>query len=296
MLRRSLVFLAEGLAIVAWVGTSARAVENGVTNSLETTPPTNADISNWETGWSQPAGQFGVTGWNYVGMVAGGGGSASGVYLGNNWVVTAGHVGAATFTLAGNAYSIVPSSSRAITDANCTADITLFQIVTAPNLPSLSIATSAPQSLSASQNGSQVAMIGFGDGGSRTTEAWGVNTVTQANEPYSVGGFHSTDFESDFGTITAGANSATNDYYLVIGDSGGGDFVFNSSLGEWQLAGIGEDVNTNNDSFMVQFSPYASQINSIVAAPEPSVAAFATSGLVVLLAGVRRSRLYRPRK
>jgi len=54
------------------------------------------------------------------------------------------------------------------------------------------------------------------------------------------------------------------------------------------LAGINEAVDTsNNDSYMVQLSAYASQINGIIAVPEPSGFLLAGLALAALL-GLRR--------
>ena len=274
----------------------AEAVENGTNNSFNTTTPTGSDIPNWNTGWTQPSGQTGVTGWNYVGIVAGGGGAASGVYLGNSWVITAGHVGAGAFTLGGTTYPVVAGSAQTISNANGTADICLFQINPAPNLPALSIATSPPTRLSSIQSGSQVAMIGYGDGGSITHETWGLNTVTDINQLIQVDSFESTDFVTAYGTTTRGGNSATNNYFVVLGDSGGGDFIFNSSNSTWQLAGINEATGNNNppDSFFVELSAYAPQINAIVATGVPALPRW---GFVVLLAVLLAVGVYfHPRK
>lgn len=274
-IRASLPWLILG---VVFSLVQTRAVENGTNSSFNTTAPTGSNIPNWGTGWTQPQGQTGVTGWNYVGIVAGGGGSASGVYLGNGWVLTAGHVGAAPFTLGGGQYLVVSGSVHQgipwqDDGTNYTADVTLFQIqpdgmttFSLPNLPSLTIATSSPVPYHSS-----VAIIGYGDGGSRTNETWGLNTVTTADELVEVESFGSADFVTAYGTTTEGLNSATNNYFLVVGDSGGGDFIYNSSHGSWQLVGMNEAVGTagdgNNDtnySYFVDLSAYASQINAIV--------------------------------
>lgn len=80
----------------------ALAVENN--GGFNATAPTNADIPGWTAGWPS----VGTTGWDYVGQA----GSASGVYMGNSWVLTAGHVGPHTFTLGETAYS--PAANSAV--------------------------------------------------------------------------------------------------------------------------------------------------------------------------------------
>ncbi|MDD5262026.1 MAG: trypsin-like serine protease [Methylacidiphilales bacterium] len=244
----------------------ARAIEKDVsgTISFNISPPTSTDIANWNTGW----GSGGVTGWDYVGTVNG----ASGVYLGNNWVLTAGHVGSGTFVLGGTSYSVLAGSTHGIVNPDSTiADLTLFELSSAPSLPSLTIAGSAPTAFSATQSGSMVAMIGYGGG---QGETWGLNTVTDVNLPIEVtvgsSTYSSTDFATEYGTITAGLASVTNDYVLVTGDSGGGDFIYNSASSSWMLSGINEAVDTNQNSYMVQLNAYASQIDSITGVPEPS--------------------------
>lgn len=238
----------------------ARAVviDDAGTLTYNTTAPTDTEITNWTTGWSGT----GVTGWDYVGQVNG----ASGVYLGNNWVLTAGHVGAGTFTLDGTSYTLVAGSGQAITNAQGTADLTMFQISTAPTLPSLTVSLSGPAV------GTTVVMTGYGGG---QGETWGENSVTQHNLLVQVTGysFKTTDFE----TAYAGSNFAQ----LVSGDSGGGDFIYNSSTGQWELAGINEALDASNDSYMVQLSTYASQIDGLEAIPVPEPRQW---GLIVLLA------------
>jgi len=79
---------------------------------------------------------------------------------------------------------------------------------------------------------------------------------------------------------------------LIGGDSGGGDFVYDSATGQWQLAGINEAVDTTtHDSYMVQLDAYASQIKSFSAVPEPR-SLLPTGIALALLAGrgVERGR------
>ena len=252
-------------------------VNSGGGNSFSTTPPTGSDIPNWTTGW----GSGGVTGWDYVGTVNG----ASGVYVGNGWVLTAGHVGGGTFSLGGNSYSMVPGSGQTISSGGNQVDLVLFQITQEPSLPSLKIATIAPVPFSKSHAGSSVAMLGYGGG---QGESWGLNTVTAINMPANVESFASNDFETALGTTTTGTSSVTNNAFLVGGDSGGGDFVFNSTSQTWMLSGVNEAIDFSNNSFFVQLNTYATQINAIIAVPEPASAGFFGLGVLGLLCKLRR--------
>jgi hypothetical protein len=139
-------------------------------------------------------------------------------------------------------------------------DLQVFKIAQPPNLPSLTILPTNPVAFSQSQAGNQVAMIGYGGG---KGETWGYNTVTQINTLVGISTYTSVDFGTDLGTVTAGTTSITNKAFFIGGDSGGGDFIFNTSTQTWMLAGLNEAVDGNNDSFMVQLDTYASQIDAI---------------------------------
>lgn len=265
-----LVFFLASLLVIP-----IRAVE--MNGGYDATPPTNSDIPNWVTigstgvsGW----GASGITGWNYVGQI----GSASGVYLGNGWVLTAGHVGIGNFTLAGTTYTAISNSARTISDVNGTADLCVFQIATSPTLPGLMLSTSLPIAFPATQTPSTVAMLGFGGGHGLT---WGFDTVTEINELVTPGGlsYVSNDFLTDNGTNTYSNSNGTshititNNSTVVGGDSGGGDFTFNATTKKWELMGINEVTGTYSNSTvtfsgMVQLDTYAAQINAIVNPPD----------------------------
>jgi len=254
---------------MAW--TNARGIANG-----SSTPPTSAQIPNWDAGW----GNASVTGWDYVGQLNDGGG----VYLGNNWVLTAGHVGGGTFTLDGVAYQMVPNSAVSISSTLGTADLTLFQLASGPDLPPLIIANSPPVPFSQWQSGDSVVMLGFGGGGGHLT--WGLDTVTNANVDYMVDGYSyvNSGFVTAYGTTTIGNNSVTNNAYFISGDSGGADFIYNSFTGQWELAGINDAVDTSNhDSYIVQLSTYSSQFRQIAAVPEPNTLLLTLLALPLLL-------------
>lgn len=241
------------LALLASVRPATAVMVNNTT--YQTTEPTSASVSNWDTGWEQS----GITGWDYIGTVGG----ASGVYLGNGWVITAAHVNlsSGTYTLNGVTYTIVAGSAV----SSGSADITMFQISSEPDLPALSISSSAPVSFS-----TQVVMVGYGGG----AKSWGVNTVTSTNVQVTVSSYTTTDFATTYGTSTLqgwNPKTVTNTAEAVTGDSGGAAFTYNSSTGTWSLVGLMEANNANGDTYFIQLSSYYSFISSTLATvPEPS--------------------------
>ncbi len=96
--------------------------------------------------------------WNYVGSVGG----ASAVYLGNNFILTAAHVGAgytSDFNLPGYGDYIVDAQPIRITNPDSSvADLKVMHIATAPNLTPLTLATSTPTV------GTPIYMVGYGGG------------------------------------------------------------------------------------------------------------------------------------
>jgi hypothetical protein len=265
------------LILASCVATPGFAVEVGT--GYQTTAPTGTDIANWDTGW----GQSGITGWNYVGEINGG---ASATYLGNGWVLTAGHAGSGDFNLDGNTYTEIAGSAQTIG----TADLSLFQIDTTStsgtqlSLPALALSTGDPVAFNGTR-GSQVVIIGYGGSTPNGGESWGVNTVTQINQSVALGSSYvSNDFLTILGTTTIGDRSVTNDAQLVAGDSGGGDFIRNSATGLWELAGINEAVGTTSQgqqlSAFVQLDSYAPQIEAAMSpVPLPASAWLMLGGL-----------------
>jgi hypothetical protein len=263
------------------------AIENYVTSGYNQTAPTSSNITNWQTGWAQPAvqptGTTYTTGWNYVGLL----GQLSGTYLGNGWVITCAHVGAGNFVLNGTTYPMVANSTHSFYAPNGTPyDIVVFQVSPAPALPALPLRMTDPVAGS-----SKVAMIGNGGGPNGAVETWGYDTVTYANVSVPLNNIWTT---NDFET----ANSSPNDKYEVVstasgggGDSGGGDFICNSTTSQWELTGLNEAELTNGTngpevgSAFVQLDTYAAQIEAIVAPPplgEPTMPQWA----LILLGGL----------
>ncbi len=278
----------------------ARAIETITTADPSGTYITTApNPPNWNTDWPTP----GTTGSDYVGQVNGSGA----VYLGNGWVLTAGHVAPMTtsspltFLLDGNTYTSATGTVTSIITSTGTVDLSLFQISAPPSLASLKLTLNAPAYFANTNSASQVVMLGYG--GSSPDQSWGENTADFEQQiAVTTGGisYVSNDIITVLGTVSNGSTLSTNTAYVVGGDSGGGDFIFDPTNNTWTLAGINEVDGTDTlsgstvqISGMVQLSDYATQIQDITGievVPEPSTWALLGLGLVFLW---RRSRLRR---
>jgi Dockerin type I domain len=191
-------------------------------------------------------------GWDNVGRV----GNASGVYLGNRWVITANHVSGGSLRLSdGRTLAGSVGSSFQIQAAGgiLNPDLRMFRLAEDPGLPSLSIASEAPTT------GQEVMMIGAGldreaqlHGWQPTSPQWSEVLLRNAN----VFGFSLSDTshmrwgmnyvvsDSSFGSSDLTFSFGTRfdqtgipfEAQAVLGDSGGG--VFHRNEGTWELAGL----------------------------------------------------------
>ena len=261
-------------------------------------------------------------GFKYVGQVNG----STGVYLGNNWVLTANHVGAGNFTLGATTYSYDATNSYQIGGV----DLRLFKINTGPAFTPLQVATTTP-SIS-----DDVTMIGAGRKPTSTTATtWHVDTTTDpaswdwdtspfpaanttksgfttnttkevrwgTNEVESIVTgvtYHSyaamdmiaTDFDETGGTAF--------EAQAVLNDSGSGVFAYQGS--GWKLAGtIVTVANFNNQpngsksalygnlTYAIDLSTHAAEINGYLS-PVPEWSSFSLALGVFSLFWVSRRR------
>ena len=231
-------------------------------------------------------------GWANVGSYNDGGCA----YLGNGWVLTAGHVyndnpagdpvfGTTPYAPDGAFYRIQNPA-----DPSYAADLVMFHLATIPaGLPALTVSSSQPAM------GSQITAIGYGydrqstelywnsswqplpgppaayagyELGSAGTKRWGTNTIGG-----SIWGDDGTGTDTNFLDCQFSSTVGPNSFQVASGDSGGG--VFYQGATGWQLTGIilamgvvtnqpGGTVVFDNASYFANLSAYSSQINHVV--------------------------------
>ncbi len=232
------------------------------------------------TGNTSPPSAAEDPGFNHVGTIS----SLSGVYVGNGWVLTAGHVGIGPISLMGITYEPVPGSQTPFTnDAGDIADLVAFKLLTRPPLPDLDLPGGPPATNSLVtiigngrvRGASQVWMgvEGWAWGSARDLR-WGTNRISATGQ-FSL---NTEAFWIAFNDIQpSGANPHEAD--IVVGDSGGAAFTGDASNAE--LVGIlfaraGFDGQPNSTSLygnvgvIVDLYQYRDQILSVINQPECS--------------------------
>jgi hypothetical protein len=117
-------------------------------------------------------------GWSHVGVIVG---STTAVYLGNLWVLAAGHGGIGELRLGSRLFEPVQGRIQhgISTESGLSADLKLFQLRERPELPALRLASSAPRV------DTPVVMIGKGRNraASRTgwSQAWAIAPLADAS-------------------------------------------------------------------------------------------------------------------
>ncbi len=194
-------------------------------------------------------------------------GSATAVYLGNGYVLTANHVGTGSVQLNGQTYEVEAGSTRRMQNPESSGlstytDLKVFRLTEIPELPALTIATEGVAT------GDHVIMVGNGYNRASEQTMWDVSTktypnvwteTTKANKADVFGyktasgktirwgenivegaqtvglGTHGQilSFYTQFDT---GAGSLEHEAQATNGDSGGAVFSYLNE--EWQLVGI----------------------------------------------------------
>ena len=223
---------------------------------------------------------------NVVQMQSSTGPIGTGVYLGNRYVLTAGHVGPLASVKVGYVDYLLDSSPAV---AIGTADMKLVRLASDPGLSGVRL-NSNP-----SADGGAAHLVGYGVGrasssllgsnpvtwgdSSSAIKRWGTNLVDGAISGVQVGGYTSDLLRTQFNS-NAGANEAA----LTIYDSGSA--LFRQIGSEWYLVGLGAYVQNSgyslansqfnstesDDNYFIRISSYANSGVMIggVGVPEPS--------------------------
>jgi hypothetical protein len=300
-LKRSFVLALAAILSICAIAQRARAVVivpgDGSGNTTAPTSASNAGTFDFST--------FNL--WNNIGTLNG----ATAIYLGNQTVLTAAHVGAGSVVL-NNGQTLTPSGpTLQLTDPinGNPADLLLFKVNQSPALPGVSIPLTTrtvgenllmtgngwdrnPNLNYWNVNGSGVwtdqgtNSVGANRSGYNTLSPpftaspsqhirWGTNTVSF---PAALDSSDNTRlFATDF---TSGATATPYEAQAVDKDSGGSVFV--NIFGSWQLAGVingvGVDLNRPNPTFSAVFgeqtaiSDLSEYRNQINAfVPEPTI-------------------------
>jgi hypothetical protein len=231
----------------------------------------------------------------------------TGVYLGNRYVLTAGHVGPLTSVKVGFVDYLL-DSSPAVTIG--TADMKLVRLASDPGLNGVRLNTNP------SGDAGNSYLVGYGVGrasssllgsspvawGDSTTaiKRWGTNLVDGAITGVQVGGYTSDLLRTQFNS-----NAGINEAALTIYDSGSA--LFRQIGSEWYLVGLGAYVQNSgyslastqfnskdsDDSYFIRISSYSNAVNQIgaVAVPEPSSRIlFLCGGAFLVAIALARSR------
>jgi hypothetical protein len=223
---------------------------------------------------------------NVVQMQSSTGPIGTGVYLGNRYVLTAGHVGPLTSVKVGFVDYLLDSSPAV---AIGRADMKLVRLASDPGMNGVRLNTNPFGDTGDSY------LVGYGVGrasssllssspvtwgdSSTAIKRWGTNIVDIARSGIQVGGYTSDLLRTEFNT-DAGANEAA----LTIYDSGSA--LFRQIGSEWYLVGLGAYVqnsgyslasdesnpNDSSDNYFIRISSYSNAADVIggVSVPEPS--------------------------
>ena len=235
---------------------------------------------------------------NVVQMRSNSGPIGTGVYLGNRYVLTAGHVGPLTSVKVGFVDYLLDASPAV---AIGTADMKLVRLASDPGLNGVRLNTNPSGDTGNSY------LVGYGVGRSSSSllgsspvtwgdsstaiKRWGTNIVDGTRSAEQVGGHTSDLLRTQFNT-----NAGVNEAALTIYDSGSA--LFRQIGSEWYLVGLGAYVqnsgyslasdesnpNDSSDNYFIRISSYSNAVDRIgaVAVPEPSSSHYFVGGLLFL--------------
>ena len=279
-------------------------------------------VINTSTGTGNTSAPADNPGWANVGVL----GIGTGVYIGNDWVLTTKQVGGGSIVLNGGTYAMLAGSGTQLTNGGepgktPLTNLYLFRLATTPiGLGSVAIASS-------SGTGAAVTMIGAGlDRGAFTQ--WDINMAANpwtwtevqsggnaagyqtlstremrwgTNTGDSVGGWIASVYgDTNFVATTFNySGSESTEAQAASGDFGGGVFHKNGST--WELTGLivgvvgfsgqpnpEENAVFGNETLVADLSFYRPQIMAIVPEPHPVVLAASGLGGLVLWRLLRR--------
>ena len=237
---------------------------------------------------------------NVVQMQSGTGPIGTGVYLGNRYVLTAGHVGPLTSVKVGYVDYLLDSSPAV---AIGTADMKLVRLASDPGLGGVRL-NSNP-----SADGGAAHLVGYGVGrasssllgsnpitwgdSSTAIKRWGTNFVDGTRSAEQVAGYTSDLLRTQFNS-----NAGVNEAALTIYDSGSA--LFRQIGSDWYLVGLGAYVQNSgyslastqlnstesDDNYFIRISSYATSVDVIggVSVPEPSSQSLLFVGVAFLSA------------
>lgn len=218
------------------------------------------------------------TGYEHVGKLGG----TTGVYLGEGWVITAGHVGALELWLDGEKYAAVPGSWAQLRGKaeGKPPDLGVFRVEPRPDLPRLSISRRPPKV------GEPVLLVACGHGRGERIEwdgragfrwappnvrRWGLNRIAAVGLDVASPGSATQAFATLFSV------GDKQEAQAALGDSGGAAFA--KRRGVWTLAGILTSISSlpgqppqtavsGNSTYLADLSRYRGEVLALTGLPD----------------------------